>query len=83
MGTGFADDCSLLLHRKDPQQAVDLIQRALKELTEWGQNAGLKFNPLKTIVIMFTRTTKPSFPKEVVMDGKNICLLYTSDAADE
>ena len=63
MGTEFADDCSLLLHRKNPQQAVDLIQRALSELTEWGQSVGLKFNPLKTIVIMFTRTTKSTFPR--------------------
>ena len=35
-GTGFADDCSLLLHKPNIQIAKDLIQRACNELTVWG-----------------------------------------------
>ena len=46
-GTGFADDCSLLLHRENPQHAVDILNRVLKELTDWGRTVGLTFNPQK------------------------------------
>ena len=46
-GTGFADDCSLLLHRSNPQQAVYIIQRVPSELLRWGVTVGLKFNPQK------------------------------------
>ena len=62
MGTDFADDCSLLLHRSNLQHAVDIIQRVINELVIWGDGAGLKFNPQKTVAIVFTRA----------------CLLYTS-----
>ena len=90
-GTGFADDCSLLLHRKNPQHAVDIIQRVIYELANWGEKAGLKFNPQKTVAIMFTRSNKLELPNKIKMYnteveysyetkylGVLICLLYTS-----
>ena len=48
-GTGFSDDCSLLLHRNNPQHAVDIIQRTIYELVKWGKTVGLTFNPQKQL----------------------------------
>ena len=71
-GTGFADDCSLLLHREDPQHAVDILNRVLKELTDWGRTVGLTFNPQKTVAIFFTRSNKIQLPGKVRVDGYEV-----------
>ena len=67
-GTGFADDFSLLLHRQNLQQSVDIIQRVLVELVEWGLTVGLKFNPQKTVAIFFTRSNNIQMPRKIGMN---------------
>ena len=71
-GTGFADDCSLLLHRQNIQTAKNLIQRACNELTEWGQEAGLKSNAQKMVVILFTKDTKTKYPTKLIMNEQAV-----------
>ena len=71
-GTGFADDCSLLLHRENPNHAVSILNRVLKELTDWGRSVGLKFNPMKTIAMYFTRSNKNNFPIKIQVDGYEV-----------
>ena len=66
-GTGFADDCSLMLHRNNPQHGVDIINRVLNELTSWGSTAGLKFNPQKTVAMIFSRANKLVPPSRIKM----------------
>ena len=57
---------------KNPQHAVDIIQRSLNELVEWGKTARLTFNPLKTVAILFTRANKLEFPNKLKMEGIEI-----------
>ena len=57
LGIGFADDCCILLHREDINHAMCLVQRIVDQLIRWGATLGLKFNPTKTISILFTRAT--------------------------
>ena len=58
LGIGFADDCCILLHRDNIDQAMSLIQRITNELVNWGQTLGLTFNPTKTVCILFSRNTE-------------------------
>ena len=75
-GTGFADDCILLLHRSNPQHAVDIIQRVINELVIWGEKAGLKFNPQKTVAIIFTRSNKLELPNKIKMYNTEVDFSY-------
>ena len=34
------------------------MQKRLDMLVEWGETKGLKFNPSKTVVVLFTRNSK-------------------------
>ena len=43
----------------------------LDELTAWGRSCGLKFNPEKSVAVVFTRRRKLP-PKALVIDGKEI-----------
>lgn len=71
-GTGFADDCSLLLHRENPNHAVSILNRVLEELTDWGRSVGLKFNPLKTVAMYFTRSNKEKQILKIKVDGYEV-----------
>ena len=75
-GTGFADDCSLLLHRSNTQHAVDIIQKVINELTIWGEKAGLRFNPQKTVAIIFTRSNKLELPNRIKMHNTEVDYSY-------
>ena len=41
----------------------------LNELVKWGQKCGLKFNPEKSVAIMFSRSRK-NFPYKLTLAGK-------------
>ena len=59
-GIGFADDCCAVVGGNNMGFMVHKLQKCVDKLTEWGKNAGLKFNEQKTVAIHFTRTkTKP------------------------
>ena len=66
----------MLLHRKNPQHAVDIIQRVINELANWGEKAGLKFNPQKTVAIMFTRSNKLELPNKIKMYNTEVNYSY-------
>ena len=57
LGIGFADDCCILLHRKNVNHTMSLIQRIVDQLVAWGTTMGLTFNPTKAVCIQFTRAT--------------------------
>ena len=70
-GNGYADDCSALYGGPRLDHAISRLQKMLDELTAWGRTCGLKFNPDKSVAIVFTRRRKTP-PKKLKIDGKEI-----------
>lgn len=68
VGTGYADDCSALLGGRQTHNMVDAMQSMLERLIQWGLTCNLRFNPQKTVVVMFTRS-KRDFTRQIRMDG--------------
>ena len=68
VGTGYADDCGVLLGGSSYHNMIDQIQPLLSDLVEWGHTCGLRFNAQKTVAIMFSRSKK-IFTRRVRMDG--------------
>ena len=54
-GNGFADDCSALIGGSNMDKAINKMQLMLDELTEMGDSCSLKFNPTKTVALIFSR----------------------------
>ena len=71
MGTGYADDCAALAGGRRLDHALKKLQKMLDELTAWGKTCGLKFNPEKSIAVVFTRRRKIP-PFHLKIDGKDI-----------
>ena len=71
VGNGYADDCSALIGGTHPNNMIESMQAMLDRLVRWGHTCGLRFNPQKTVAVMFTRATR-DFPRPVRMDGQLI-----------
>ena len=69
---GYADDVLLMIKGWNIGTMVDLMQKELDRVVEWGKNNGLVFNPEKTKVVTFTRSTKPESSKGLKMNGKAV-----------
>ena len=75
-GNGYADDCSALAGGRRLDHALKRLQKMLNELANWGKTCGLKFNPEKSVAVVFTRRQKlPPFSLKI--DGKEI--VYKSE----
>ena len=50
------------------------MQKVINKLTEWDTSVGLKFNPSKTVVVIFGRRKIPPnrTPQNLVMQGKSV-----------
>ena len=70
-GNGYADDCSALYGGPRLDHAISRLQRMLDSLTAWGRRCGLKFNPEKSVAVLFTRRQKTP-PRPLLIDGKPI-----------
>ena len=57
--------------------AVSTAQKIIDELIHWGYTAGLKFNPSKTVAILFTRKHKIIEPKKIAIGFSEIT--YSKD----
>ena len=68
IGNGYADDCAALIGGTHPHNMIEKMQTMLDKLVAWGRTCGLRFNPQKTVAIMFTRSTR-EFRRLVRMDG--------------
>ena len=68
-GNGYADDCSALVGGTHPHNMIEKMQTMLERLVTWGLSCGLRFNPQKTVAVMFTRATR-SFDRRVRMNGQ-------------
>ena len=70
-GNGYADDCSALYGGPRLDHALSRLQKMLDTLTSWGRRCGLRFNPEKSVAVLFTRRHKTP-PKALKIDGKEI-----------
>ena len=70
-GNGYADDCSALVGGDHPHNMVEQMQTMLERLVNWGLSCGLRFNPQKTVAVMFSRATR-TFHRLVRMNGQLI-----------
>ena len=70
-GNGYADDCSALIGGTHSHNMIEQMQSMLDRLVAWGNTCGLRFNPQKTVAVMFTRATR-LFERQVRMDGQLI-----------
>ena len=70
-GNGYADDCSALYGGRRLDHALKRLQKMLDDLTEWGKTCGLKFNPEKSVAVVFSRRRKQP-PFALKIDGGEI-----------
>ena len=57
---GYADNISLLAISTDLQINCEKLQKALQEILDWGLAKGITFDPKKSELIYFTRSTRDS-----------------------
>ena len=67
---GYADDILLMIGGPDPGTLVDIMNKALEKVLNWGETNGLVFNPEKTSVVRFTSSKKFSEWRKVMMKNK-------------
>ena len=65
----YADDVLLIITGKDPGSLVELMQKALRKVTKWGEENGLFFNPTKTCATIFTKSKRRITWKKLKMGG--------------
>ena len=53
-----ADDCSAVIGGPRVDHLVIRMQKMLSNLVTWGNGCGLRFNPEKTVAVLFTRKRK-------------------------
>ena len=70
-GVGYADDCCILMGGTDQSHMVAQVQRTINKLITWGSTCGLRFNHSKTVVVLFTKSTK-TFRRHIRIDGNDI-----------
>ena len=63
-GFGYADDLMILRHGYKPEASVNAIQTILNRLINWGETCNLKFNPTKTLMMIFS--SKKTTPKSTI-----------------
>jgi ribonuclease HI len=67
--TGYADDLLIISTGKEEAQTARNLQLMLAKAQDWGEDAGIDFNPAKTEMMILTRRKKVS-PANVILGGK-------------
>ncbi len=67
---GYADDILLYVVGSVPTTLVELIQKGLDRVHNWGPENGLAFNPTKTQTVLFTRNRRAMNKPHPKLDGK-------------
>ena len=63
-GQGFADDCGPMIGGDNTHEMYKSMQRMLNKLYHWGEGKNLKFNPTKTVAVLFSKKQiKTKIPK--------------------
>lgn len=58
-GNGYADDCAAVFGGPDMPTIGRRLQRMLDRLVVWGESCNLRFNPTKSVAMIFSRGNKP------------------------
>ena len=71
-GDGFADNLLVLKGGYSLKAAMKSLQETISELVTWGKSYGLKFNPEKTVVVIFHRRkiSPDRLPPTLIMNGQ-------------
>lgn len=69
---GYADDIVILIRGKHMATCLELMQRALSIVEKWCKEEGLKVNPLKTVMVPFTRKRKVDIVRIPALFGRPI-----------
>ena len=54
-GQGFADDCGPMTGEDNTYEMYKSMQRMLNKLYHRGEGKNLKFNPTKTVAVLFSK----------------------------
>ena len=57
-GNRYADNCSAIFGGNRVDHLLIRLEKMLQNLTGWGRECGLRFNPEKTVAVLFTRKRK-------------------------
>ena len=72
-GFGFADDSCTLVGGTNLDQMMSRTQKVVNDLIQWGRTCGLKFNPEKTVCIIFTKAKHiSSYQNKLLVSGKQV-----------
>jgi ribonuclease HI len=74
---GYADDIVLSYSGSEPNLLVIHTNEVLLLVDQWGIDNFLKFNPDKTVAIMFTNKRKWQLNSKIILGGKEITLSDT------
>ncbi len=69
---GFADDAGLILTGSNTKLMMHRMQAAVDKALDWGTKSGLQFSPHKTVVVLFSRQHKVTYPDRLIMRGREI-----------
>ena len=58
----YADDVSLFIQYDNPDQAANQLQENIKKCEQWATKWMVKFNPQKTMSLLFSRKREPEAP---------------------
>ena len=73
-GHGFANDSCAMIAGSNLHHMMSRMQKVINRLTDWGNQVGLKFNPSKTEVIIFSKSNLKAnkLPNKLIMDDKRV-----------
>ena len=73
-GHGFADDSCVMIAGTNLHHMMSRMQKMINRRDDWGKEVGLKFNPSKTEVIIFTKSNLKTnkLPNKLIMDDKRV-----------
>ena len=73
MGFGFVDDSCTLIGGTNLDEMMSRTKKVVNDQITWGHSCGLKFNPDKTVCIIFTKAKNIiKYPNTLIVGGKNV-----------
>ena len=70
----YAGDVVILITGPFPSVMNEIMERTLAKLNRWTQEYGLRLNPKKTELMLFTRKYKPPTFRLPTIDGEQLAL---------
>ena len=72
----FADDTSLFATAPDPAQTADILNRDLNRIFDWANSWKVKFNPLKSKDIIFSRNLKVNNSPPLILNNTYVVRVH-------